>query len=330
MHRYIVLLLILCTSFSFAQQEKYTKYLKNALAGLDNGNVITVSENLKFFAAAVEKDNLIPEKLSNSNLELFTIVLYESSLIDVPIDEDIKNKIILFLSYNAMKSPNQMVALGSVYLKGSANYENWQKAVFWLKEAAKHDNPTAYYNLGYAYSQFTDHQDFVKALEYYSMASEKGISNANYAAGFLFENQIKDYKKARYWFLKGADGGDYVAMFALANLFFNGQGGIKDYQKSLYWYTKSSDKGYTKASAMVGYQYQTGMGTEVNIDEAEKYYLLAAQEDNIAAILNLSLLYSDDSSRKFNLTKAIFWAKKGCNLNDHNSCEQLKQLENEK
>lgn len=323
-------ILIFLSLLIFGQQEKYTKYLNSAMIALDENNFSLVNDNLRFFAAAVEKDNLIPENLSPKNLDLFRTVIYEASLLNAPLDEDFKEKIILFLSYDASKSPQHMSALGYAYLTGNNSEANWTKGTFWLKEAAKNNEASAYYNLGYAYSQYIGKQDFVKSADYYATASEMGIAQANYAAGFLYDNQIREYKKARYWYLRGSETGDAGAMFALGNLYFKGLGGEKDFEKSLTWYKKASDKGFSKASALVGYQYHAGVGTSINIDEAEKYYLISARGDNSDSMYNLSVIYSDTDSKKYNIDKAVFWAKKSCLLGNSNACQGLKDIQNAK
>src|SRR6185369_1807472 len=61
---------------------------------------------------------------------------------------------------------------------------------------------------------------------------------------------------------KLAENGDEVAMFILANMYYNGEGTEKNLEKAFHWYQKAAKYGSKEAMFHLANMYYNGEGTE--------------------------------------------------------------------
>ena len=62
--------------------------------------------------------------------------------------------------------------------------------------------------------------------------------------------------------------------------YFHGYYGTKvDYAKALKWYQKAAEKGHTTAQCQLGIMYENGNGVAKDLNEAEKWYMKALEDD---------------------------------------------------
>ena len=91
--------------------------------------------------------------------------------------------------------------------------------------------------------------------------------------------------------LKKALNGDAQAQFELGEMYDLGKGGLyQDREEAFRWYSKAAEKGLPAAQYNLGFMYYNGKGTEKNLDEAKKWWRLAARQGNIKAQNNLRTL----------------------------------------
>ena len=57
-----------------------------------------------------------------------------------------------------------------------------------------------------------------KAIDYYEKAAAQGDIDCFYALGLLYEHDLKNYAKAREWYRKLADQGDYRGLQLLERI----------------------------------------------------------------------------------------------------------------
>lgn len=100
---------------------------------------------------------------------------------------------------------------------------------------------------------------------------------------------------------------------------------LKDIYK---WYFKLAKQGLAEAQYEAGEYYETAARVTKNQDEATKYedeaikwYLKAAEQNNIESMFKLSTLYG-----KSNINQQIFWLRKAANLGDPNAQYELGEL----
>ena len=127
-----------------------------------------------------------------------------------------------------------------------------EKAVYWLEQSAKGDNPLAIRKLA-----------------------------AFYRDGDILE---QDTQKCVYWLEKGAKIGDDTAAYDIGVRYLNGDGVKQDYKKAIKYLKFSAGKYNDHAMVELGFCYLNGVGVEKNLEKAEKMFERAVKEtDNARA-----------------------------------------------
>jgi TPR repeat protein len=141
-----------------------------------------------------------------------------------------------------------------------------KKVFSYLMDAAKQGDPVAACNLGMLYTNGDGcEQSYLLSCKWFCISAYKNVCQAQYNLGVCFRKHIIDYPK------------------------------------SIYWLKKASENNYTEASYTLGVMYNEGIITERNIDEAIKYYKLAANNGHALAQHNLSLIYIDEEYKDIKL-----------------------------
>jgi TPR repeat protein len=208
MKKLILLLFALLPLAAFAQQEQYTPYLEQAVEAARNEDAKLFNTSLRYFSAAIERDNITPGTLNKKNRELYTEALYEA-LSDKNFDlaEETAEKALQFIRYNLESNPRNMFMLGYLYFYGRGVAENYSRAKYWYEKAA-----------------------------------ENGDNNAMTTLAFLYEWGLsvpKDYAQAKYWYERAAKNGSKKAMENLSKYYKYGWGVDPDDDKANYWYEKA-------------------------------------------------------------------------------------------
>lgn len=91
----------------------------------------------------------------------------------------------------------------------------------------------------------------LKTTEEIKAAAERGNIYAQSRLGFMYRygdgGLLEDETQAVYWWRKAAEGGDPIAQFYLGNMYENGEGVHKDLNEARKWYELAA-KGYRKAA----------------------------------------------------------------------------------
>jgi TPR repeat protein len=64
----------------------------------------------------------------------------------------------------------------------------------------------------------------------------------------------------------------------------------EDFEAAVQWYQLSADQGYAPAQSNLGFCYQVGKGCSLQMEEAEKYFKLAAAQGDAYASAKLGSL----------------------------------------
>jgi len=143
-------------------------------------------------------------------------------------------------------SPNAQSIVASMYSSGYGIDENREKAVYWIKKAARGGDDHARFNL--ALINLLDKNepgDIEKGIETLKMFAEKGKPKAAYRLAELYLNGDlveKDIVEAEMWLIKGADKGHAKSQYSLGLLYESGLLGQKDLDKAITFYAKASAK----------------------------------------------------------------------------------------
>ncbi|SEN71736.1 hypothetical protein SAMN04488134_101720 [Amphibacillus marinus] len=166
--------------------------------------------------------------------------------------------------------------LGNAYFVGKVIKRNLEKAFFYYKEAAEHEHGDALNNYAdmYLRGEFVE-QDEGRALELFKLAAGKGVPEAMYTLGHMYENAVGtevDMVESKRWFTESALCGDVFAANRL------GHEAVEDGRgdEAIAWYQLAADQGDAYGEFNLGVCYESGIGTHVNIKKAKYWYKKAA------------------------------------------------------
>ena len=104
--------------------------------------------------------------------------------------------------------------------------------------------------------------------------------------------------------------GEPAAAYEVGARFAEGRGTQVNYEEALKWYERAADKGIVLAMFRLGTLLEKGLGTKKDPDAARRYYLQAAERGNAKAMHNLAVLDADGGGKGPNYKAAATWFKK--------------------
>lgn len=100
--------------------------------------------------------------------------------------------------------------------------------------------------------------------------SERSIECQRYLGWNEYESG--DMEKALFWFKKAAEKNDGESFYGIGSIYL-AQG---NFQLALLNYKKSLSFDYGRSSCWLGYMYESGLGTEKDIETAKNYYRIGS------------------------------------------------------
>ncbi len=104
--------------------------------------------------------------------------------------------------------------------------------------------------------------------------------------------------------------GDPAAAYEVGSRYAEGRGTQVNYEEAIKWYGRAADKGVVLAMFRLGTLLEKGLGTKKDPDAARRYYLQAAEQGNAKAMHNLAVLDADGGGKGPNYKAAATWFKK--------------------
>lgn len=156
-------------------------------------------------------------------------------------------------------------------------------------------------NLGIKHLADSD-RDYIKAMEYFNIASALGHMKAPRYLGIIHEDGLGikiDYSKAMAFYMTAAKAGDITAAARIGWLYERGFGVAQDYRKAVEWYLTAAPSPEEAAQNVhprllallrLGYLYEKGIGVEKNVNRAIAWYRVAAQDNSAEAVDAVSRL----------------------------------------
>jgi len=99
----------------------------------------------------------------------------------------------------------------------------------------------------------------------------------------------------------------------LGYAYANGEGVTKNLEEALKWYRMAAEKGNTSAMYNLGDAYLKGEGVTKNLEEAVKWYRMAADKGDDAAMYSLGYAYANGEGVTKNYQEAINWYRMAIN-----------------
>lgn len=164
------------------------------------------------------------------------------------------------------------------------------------------------------------------------------ISNDLYLAwcyrGIIKTDVKTDLKKAFLFFLKSAKSGEFTSMDLLGEYFYFGIGGVKkDYTQAFFYYKRFSERyrdGHT--TYMVGECYYLGRGIKKNLNEALKYFKIAASSNFAPALIATIACYINNegvqNENNFVMIHEYLWQASNIGLNVAILSNVVNEMEN--
>lgn len=171
--------------------------------------------------------------------------------------------------------------IGLLWARGvGVDKPNYEEAMRWWKEAAKHGYPLAMNNIGLLFANGQGvPRDPLKALAWWKRSAELGNGWAMNNIGDLYERGEgveQSDALALEWYEKGAEADEPLAMYNMGSLHERGRGAAQDFKAALRWYARAADRGIAYAMHSLGQLTEAGQGTPVDLPEAHAWYTVAA------------------------------------------------------
>lgn len=169
-----------------------------------------------------------------------------------PLSEDKLEIVLLYES--SMNNGNEisMENMGNYYYEGYNIKSDYEKAYYYLRQAAQHNNTNVYTRLGYM---------------------------CQYGQGIK-----QDYEMAKYWYEKGIELNHSGCFNNLGSLYQNGQGVEQDYKRAFELYEKAAELESDYGMSSLAFLYENGYGVDRDINKAIDLYKEAAELGNQYAI----------------------------------------------
>ncbi len=184
-----------------------------------------------------------------------------------------------------------ILKLGDIYRTGRGVKVSNEKALLWYKKASQ---KSAKANLFIARIYQDANGTAKNIINYYQKAAKLNSTKALFAlANIYFQGKIvpKDIKKALSLYKEAAKRGDKYSIYNLGFIYENGIGVQKDYKKAFEYYLNAAQKGYLNAKYNTAICYYLGKGVKQDKKEAFRWFKEAAKDGDIESIYNVGVMY---------------------------------------
>ena len=214
----------------------------------DNGNGVDkdIDKAKTYYRRAI--DECSDKKVIGKAQGNLANILWDES----PLSEDKSEIVLLYESSMNNGSAISMQNLGNFYYEGYNIKTDYEKAYYYLRQAAQHKRTDVYLRLGYMYQ---------------------------YGQGIK-----KDYEMAKYWYEKGIEFNDNGCFNNLGSLYRDGQGVEQDYKKAFELFEKAAKLESEYGMSNLAFLYENGYGVDRDMTKAIDLYKQAAELGNQYAI----------------------------------------------
>ena len=188
--------------------------------------------------------------------------------------------------------PHKQFIIGFNYEKNNDELSK-KKAFYWYKKSAAQGFIPAQYKLGVCYKNGVGtEKDIVKAGQAFYNAAQQGNVLAEYNLGvYYLENVDEGQDKGIEWLERASNSGCEDAQMYLYRAYLEGKGMPKDIVEARKCLEKMANDGNVIAQKELGVWYKDGINVFKNENEAAKWFLMAAKQDDIEAMNSVALLY---------------------------------------
>lgn len=227
--------------------------------------------------------------------------------------------------------------------------KQYQEAMPWFRKAADAGDAEAAYFVGALYYfGYGVAQDYKEAAKWYKQSALGGDAAGQYALGLIYESGRrgvdKNVTEAKLWYQKSADQGHEEAIERLkvlsgtttastsgktykeyekiADEFYN----KKNYTEALKYYKLSAPGNDGGVFNRLGYMYSEGVGVDVDVTEAAKWFRKSAEQGYMIGQYNIGLMYELGRGIGKDVNEAIRWYRKAADQGYQNAKDKLAKL----
>jgi TPR repeat protein/tRNA A-37 threonylcarbamoyl transferase component Bud32 len=168
--------------------------------------------------------------------------------------------------------------LGVCYEHGKGGAEkNLLEALQWYRCAAEKQHPAALNSLGSHHYNLKNAEEYKKAFEYFKAAANHKYLLAQYNLGLCYEfgrGTEKDLGQAEACYKEAADRGHSSAQYKRGLHYYNSKDAAEK-KKGFEYFRSVAEQKHLNGQFYLGCCYENGIGTEINLEEAVKYYKMA-------------------------------------------------------
>ncbi|MBR6911004.1 MAG: SEL1-like repeat protein [Candidatus Methanomethylophilaceae archaeon] len=217
---------------------------------------------------------------------------------------------------------------GICYRDGIGVNKDSLKAVGYLEMAHRHGNMRARIELANMYRKGIGvERDMAKAIQWYEIAANCGDSNSMLQLGQIYrEGQgiEQNDEIATMWMKRYSQLTFANSAIILADLIKQGYSGYKQ-RECIKWYEMAADKGNVAAMNSLGAAYYDGILTNVNVNRALDYYLKASERYSSSGLLGSAKIMLENENET-NIRKALETLRIASNLGNNQSSSLLSSL----
>ena len=219
-----------------------------------------------------------------------------------------------------------MYDLSDCYYEGEGVDNNMPLAVKWMTKAADGGYVKAQAALGAAYFKGMEglDQNYALSEKYFLLAAQKDNSEAQAAISLLYI-EMEEYEEAMLWARKAVQMEQPMAFFALGRIYDEGLGVEVDHKEGLRWFEKAADKGDAIAQNVVGNIYLNADYVKNDPKKAFKYYQMSAAQGHLDGMVNLGYCYQEGIGTDMNIISAEEWLRKAAEGGSQAAIEILNQ-----
>ena len=212
--------------------------------------------------------------------------------------------------------------LGAAYQYGLGVEADPKTAEFWLKTAAGYGDPGAETQLGLLYLQPGFESSRAQAQRWFMRAAGSGFAQAEHNLGLMYTLGLgvtPDREQAIHWYRRAAQHGLSVSRANLGVLLVNSTN-PKEQAEGFALVAAAAKSGDADAENALGYCYQFGAGTQVDLVKAAEWYKRAAAKGQVLSLYNLGNMYRQGSGVEQDLATAFRLLSQACDAGEFNGC----------
>lgn len=247
-----------------------------------------------------------------------------------------KNRLNKLIKETENGNIDAMYKLGKLYMNGYDCPKNLEKAFELLLEAAENGHAEAKRIVADSFIRdVLELGDRDKAIKYTKILAESGDLYAMNYLGCLYTELARDeeeenkasslYITGNKWIKKAAEQGNDVAMYNMAYSYEHGEGVETSIDLAIEWYIKAAQNGVVSAMVELGNIYKNEKSNR-DYDKAVEWYSKAAELGNVDVVAALGDIFSDKEIGRYDFNKAKLYYEKAIELGDVYSMNQLGYL----